>query len=599
LRLINNITLRESVQTSIWSFITREPGKANKEKKQMTAVTTHAGAVSHDMKWHSIDWWKAHQIVNRLQARIVKAIQANRWGKVKTLQRLLTHSFSGKALSVKRVTENQGKNTPGVDQQIWNTPEKKAAAIYALRQYGYKPSPLRRVYIPKSNDKMRPLSIPVMKDRGMQALYLLALDPIAETNGDKNSYGFRKERSAADAIAECFLLFRQKTSAQWVLEGDIKSCFDEISHSWLENNIPMDKSILKKWLKAGFIDKHSFYPTEAGTPQGGIASPTLANLALNGLEDILKKRFSNTFRRNLQNKVHLVRYCDDFIITAVSKQILEQEVKPLVEEFLHHRGLRLSQEKTKITHIERGFDFLGQNVRKYNGKLLIKPSAKSIKMFLEKIRGVIKINKPATAGQLVLKLNPIIKGWANYHCHVVSKKIFNRVDCAIFKSLWQWARRRHPKKSLHWIGRKYFHPSNENKWVFFGQIADKEGDFYEIKLFKASSTPICRHVKIKGEANPYDPAWESYFEKRLGIKMVNRLKGKRKLIHLWKEQKGICPICNQKITVISGWHCHHLIQRVYGGSNNIDNLVLLHPNCHNLVHSQKISVVKLRLTKDV
>jgi RNA-directed DNA polymerase len=356
----------------------------------------------------------------------------------------------------------------------------------------------------------------------------------------------------------------------------------------------MNKAILRKWLNAGFIDKQIFYSTEAGTPQGGVASPTLANLTLNGLEALLNKRFADTVRRAKRNKVHLVRYCDDFIITAASKEMLEKEVQPLVEEFLHTRGLRLSAEKTKITHIEEGFDFLGQNVRKYNGKLLIKPSAKNIKTFLAKVRGIIKINKPATAGEVVVKLNPVIKGWANYHRHVVSKRIFSRVDCAIFKCLWQWAKRSHPNKSHHWIGEKYFHKLNSIGWNFFGEVAGKKGERYNLSLFKASNVPITRHVKIKGEANPYDANWEIYFEKRLGVQMVDRLKGRRKLIYLWKQQGGKCLICKQTITEISGWHCHHLIKRVDGGSDKIDNLVLLHPNCHNLVHNLKLSVVKPR-----
>jgi RNA-directed DNA polymerase len=243
----------------------------------MTA--TQAGAFSHkEVNWDSIDWNLVNQNVKRLQARIVKATQEGRWGKVKALQRLLTHSFSGKALAVRRVTENQGKRTPGVDQQIWDTPERKSQAIDQLRQRGYKPLPLKRVYIPKDKNRLRPLSIPTMKDRAMQALYLEGLDPIAETIADPNSYGFRKDRSPADAIQQCFNALAQKTSAQWILKCDIKSCFDRISRRWLLENVLMDKNILERWLKAGFMDKNVLYFTEAGTPQGGVVSPVLMNL---------------------------------------------------------------------------------------------------------------------------------------------------------------------------------------------------------------------------------------------------------------------------------------------------------------------------------
>ena len=225
-----------------------------------------------EVDWPAINWRKVNQNVRRLQARIVKATREGRWGKVKALQRLLTRSFSGKALAVRRVTENQGKNTPGVDKETWDTPTKKAQAVKSLRQRGYSPRPSRRIYIPKRNGKQRPLGIQTLYDRAMQALYLLALDPIAETTADPNSYGFRKERSTADAIGRCFNTLSQKTAARWILEGDIKSCFDTISHEWMLANIPIEKTILRQWLKAGYMEKHYLYSTDEGVPQGGISA---------------------------------------------------------------------------------------------------------------------------------------------------------------------------------------------------------------------------------------------------------------------------------------------------------------------------------------
>jgi len=266
---------------------------------------TTAGAVSNEaMNWYDIEWEKVHRNVSRLQARIVKATQEGRWGKVKALQHLLTRSFSGKALAVKRVTENQGKNTPGVDGEVWNTPAKKMKAVHELRQRGYQPQPLRRVYIPKSSGKMRPLGIPTMKDRAMQALYLLALDPIAETQADPNSYGFRKERCQADAIAQCFNILSRKDRASWILEGDIRACFDNISHKWLLENIPIEKSILRRWLKAGYVEQYILHPTEAGTPQGGIISPALMNMALDGLERYLNENLPR-YHKGQRVKVNL------------------------------------------------------------------------------------------------------------------------------------------------------------------------------------------------------------------------------------------------------------------------------------------------------
>lgn len=334
----------------------------------MSAEQYSAGATSHiNTDWHAINWQAAHENVRRLQARIVKATQQGRWGKVQALQHLLTHSFSGKIIAVKRVTENDGNKTAGVDQILWKTPQEKMNAVSTLKQRGYRPLPLRRVYIPKSNGKRRPLGIPTMRDRAMQALYLLALDPVAETTADPNSYGFRKERSCADAIGQCYNALAKRTSASWILEGDIRACFDQISHTWLLTHVRMDKVILRKWLQAGYMEKSVFFPTQEGTPQGGIISPVLANLALDGLEKRLREKYPTVgsgMRVGKQAQVNLIRYADDFVVTGRTQTLLEHEVKPLVEQFLRERGLQLSAEKTRLTHIEDGFDFLGQNVRK-------------------------------------------------------------------------------------------------------------------------------------------------------------------------------------------------------------------------------------------
>lgn len=557
-----------------------------------------AGASFHGVTdWHAIDWKSVHNNVRRLQARIVKATQEGKWNKVKALQRLLTHSFSGKAQAVRRVTENQGKNTPGVDKVTWNTPQKKLNAIYSLRQRDYHPRPLRRVYILKRNGQKRPLGIPVMKCRAMQALYLLALDPVAETKADPNSYGFRPQRSTADAIEQCFCVLGKQKSPQWILEGDIKSCFDKISHEWLASHIPLEKALLKKWLKAGYMEKHVLYPTEEGTPQGGIISPVLANLTLDGLEHLLMEHFPKV-KTGKGALVNFARYADDFIVTGRTKELLEQEVKPLIEQFMKERGLHLSQEKTTITHIEEGFDFLGQNIRKYKAgkryKLLIKPSNKNVQAHLKKTREIIRKNPALPAGKLILLLNPIIRGWAQYHQHVVSKEIFNSVDDAIYRRIRKWIERRHPGKSKEWIAKKYFKSIGGNNWVFYGEVEGRE--YY---LAETAHVPIKRYVKVKGEANPYDPAWESYYEKRLDVKMVDTFKGKQWLIHLWKEQGGLCPVCHQKISKITGWHSHHIHWRSKGGSDAAENRVLLHPNCHQQVHSQGISVEKPRPAKGV
>lgn len=567
---------------------------------EFTDVSPDVGASSRaEMDWHQIDWYKAHRIVRRLQARIVQATQAGRWGKVKALQRLLTHSHSAKVLAVRRVTENHGKKTPGVDRDVWDTPAKKMAAVHALRQRGYHPQPLRRVYIPKSTGKMRPLSIATMTDRTMQTLYLLALDPIAEATADPNSYGFRRERSPADAMGQCFIALGRRNAASWVLEADIRACFDAISHEWLEVHVPLDKALLHKWLKAGYVERGTLYPTDQGAAQGGPLSPALANLTLNGLERMLRDAFPKSHRKGPDLKVNVVRFADDFIVTGASKELLEHEVMPLVERFLKKRGLNLSTDKTVITHIDDGFDFLGQNVRKHGGKLLITPSRKSVRTVLGKVRQIVKDNKQATAGNLILQLNPLIRGWAQYHRHVVSKATFRAVDNAVFDALWRWAKRRHPQKSRMWVRNKYFRTRGDNQWAFWGTVRGVTGTQEDVWLFSAAKVPIKRHVKVRENANPYDPAWEMYFEERLGLAMAQHLSGRGKLRYLWMEQDGLCPICRQKITTLTGWHNHHIVWRSKGGSDDPENRVLLHPTCHQRVHSQGLTVVKPRPARGV
>jgi RNA-directed DNA polymerase len=486
--------------------------------------------------WDQIDWPKCERQVWRLQARIVKATRESRWNKVKALQRLLTHSFSGKALAVKRVTDNQGKRTPGVDRVTWTTPAAKLKALGSLQRRGYRPRPLRRVYIPKANGKQRPLGIPVMYDRAMQALYLLALEPIAETTADPNSYGFRPERSTADALQQCFQALGRGCSPQWVLEGDIKGCYDHISHEWMLRHVPMDKGVLRQWLKAGCVENQTWFPTEAGTPQGGIISPTLANLTLDGLEALLAEPFPREKWKDGKRwspKVNLVRYADDFIITGDSPELLENEARPLVEAFLKERGLMLSPDKTRITHIDEGFDFLGQNLRKYGGKPLVKPSRKNTHAFLEKVRGLIDANLSVNQAVLIGRLNPVIRGWANYHRHCVAAETFRRVDHEIWRRLWQWAKRRHPKKARQWVKDRYFPALGQRAWTFAADTGQRtpEGQPMWVKLVYASDIKIKRHIKIRRDANPFDSQWRSYFQERAFYKKFG--------IH--RQQAGILP----------------------------------------------------------
>jgi RNA-directed DNA polymerase len=331
----------------------------------------------------------------------------------------------------------------------------------------------------------------------------------------------------------------------------------------------------------------------------GIASPVMANLALDGLEKLLQAHYPPNTKRAQRAKVPLVRYAADFLSTGSSPELLAHEVTPLVEQFLRTRGLELSPTKTHRTSIEDGFDFLGQHRRKYARKRLIKPARKSVQTFLGHIREMVKANKQTPAGHLMAQLNPVIRGWANYHRHVVSKATFIKVDTAICKNRWSWATRRPPKKSGRWVAKKYFRTRPGRQWTFVGTDASQQGQSHELALLRAGDVPIQRHVKVKGTANPYDPQWEVYFEERLGVKMAHTLKGRWQLLYLWKHQHGLCPLCHQKSTRLTGWHNHHVIWRTYGGRDTTENRVLLHPNCHRQVHSQPLDVAPSRSARSV
>jgi RNA-directed DNA polymerase len=478
--------------------------KTEKQNKSSNQGLQRA-SVAAVLFWNSIDWDKIEKSVVTMQHRIVEAIKKKRFNKSKALRWVLHHSFKAKLLAIKRVTQNKGGKTPGIDGITWKSGADKIDAAQNLAQKGYKAKPLKRVVIPKKNGKKRSLGIPVLYDRAQQALHKLALEPLAETQADRNSYGFRLKRGCADAIEQCFNVLKWPSSPQWILEADIKACFDNISHRWTMDNIPSSKYMPTQWLKSGFIDKNKWFPTKAGTPQGGIVSPIIANMVLDGMETLIRTGFPAKY------KVKIIRYADDFIITATTKEVLVEQVKPLITKFLAKRGLELSEEKTKVSNIYEGFDFLGQNVRKYGRKLLIKPSKKSISSVYRKIRGIVKSNPTMNTAELIYKLNPIITGWANYHRHVVSKRVFTQLDNKIFRLLWNWSKRRHPNKSRQWVKSKYFKPIGTRNWVFSGILT---GTNHEIKLALFESTRIVRHIKIKAEANPFDIDWQNYFINR-------------------------------------------------------------------------------------
>lgn len=529
-----------------------------------------------EKQWKSIDWKKAEFEVNRLQVRIAKAVQEKKPNTVKRLQYLLTHSFYAKALAVRKVTTNKGKNTSGVDKELWTTPASKMRAVLILTDKHYKSKPLRRVFIEKKGKKAkRPLGIPCMYDRAMQALYALALEPVAETTADTRSFGFRKGRSCHDACEYIFSALARKDSAQWILECDIKGCFDHISHEWLIENIPMDKSILKQFLKAGFVFNRELFPTDEGTPQGGVISPILANMALDGMQKALYDKFHTNrlgredIRFKNAHKVNLVRYADDFIVTAATKEIAE-EAKIIIRDFLKVRGLELSEEKTVITHIDDGFDMLGWTFRKFKGKLIVKPSKKSIKSFVENLSHTILTRGKAWKQEVLIeKLNQQIRGWTNYHQSVCASEAFAHIDYILYELLWSWAKRRHPHKGRWWVSTRYWHRKGSRSWVF--STEDKE-------LLRVDHIPIVRHIKIRLDVNPYFDV--EYFNDRKFRQGMRRLSGRFKKI--WQNQNGCCYHCGMPMEISDDREIFFKVSKSMGGKDEVSNMAYVHSSCQKI-----------------
>jgi len=484
------------------------------------------------------------------------------------------------------VTENKGGRSPGIDGVLWDSPKRKWQALSELVTRGYNAQAVRQVKIPKKNGKWRKLGIPTMKDRAIQALYLMALDPISETLADGHSYGFRPYRSCADAIEQCHIVLSKANSPQWILEADIRGCFDHISHSWLLDNIPLPKLILQTWLKAGLINQnYQYQPTEEGTPQGAIISPTLANMTLDGLQGQLYKAMKVTYRRNGMvghnpHQINFIRYADDFIVTANNPTVLTEQVKPLLTQFLQQRGLALSEEKTHLTHIQQGFDFLGKTIRKYNGTLLTQPSKKSVNRFLTNVKTLIKTYPSLNAAKLIQLLNPKIKGWGMYYRSNASKETFHKVDHQIWQMIWNACVRKHPKKGKRWVKQKYFTTLRNDHWTFYDY--DENGN--KVYLMKLGKIPIRRHIKIRSAVNPYDPSDEPYFEQRIQQQLVLKQHGKMLFRQIYNRQNGRCPKCGQLINGTNGWHIHHITPRHLGGKTSLENLMLLHPVCHQQIH---------------